>query len=196
MVRVPKLHPGAASPETVWDAQRRSMVGANSLVERDYRGKEPVMPSQTEAQLYHAYIIATVDLIFAALDGLSDDDLNWAPPAPATNSLSALATHMLGSLQETFVYQLGGQPLDRDRDAEFDASGVSADELRNRWEQRKAEIAAVMTQLASDALDKEYTRPRTGQVRTGRAMLLTAAIHAGEHAGHAELTRDLVQARG
>jgi hypothetical protein len=94
-----------------------------------------------EARLYHERIVANVERTFAALTGLSGDELNWTPPAPEANSLYVLATHLLGILQENIVYLLGGQPLDRDRDAEFAASGVSADELRTRWEQRKTEVA-------------------------------------------------------
>ena len=153
------------------------------------------MASQTEAEMYHERIVTTIERIFATLDGLSGDDLNWQAPAEATNSLSVLATHVLGNVQENIAYQLGGQPLDRDRDAEFEACGASADELRARWEQRKTEVAAVFANLAPGALDKEYTRPRSGEVLTGRKLLLNTAIHAGEHAGHAEMTRDLLKAR-
>ena len=153
------------------------------------------MASQTEAEMYHERIVTTIDRIFATLDGLSGDDLNWKAPADATNSLYVLATHVLGNVQENIAYQLGGRPLDRDRDAEFEAFGASADELRARWEQRKTEVAAVFANLAPDALDKEYTRPRSGEVLTGRKLLLNTAIHAGEHAGHAEMTRDLLKAR-
>jgi hypothetical protein len=154
------------------------------------------MPSETEGQLYHELIVGTVERIFAALAGLSGDELNWTPPAPETNSLYVLATHMLGVLQENVVYLLGGQSLVRDREAEFAASGVSADDLQAQWEQRKVEAAAVFARLDSVALDREYTRPRSGQVLSGRWLLLHTAIHAGEHAGHAELTRDLLRARG
>lgn len=154
------------------------------------------MPSQTEARNYHDGIVSTVERIFAVLDGLDGDDLNWKPPAPGMNSLYVLATHILGGLHEAFDYQFAGKPLERIRDAEFEASGASAAELRARWEQRKAQMAEVFARLPPDALDKEYTRPRTGQVLTGRRMLLIAAIHAGEHAGHAEMTRDLLRARG
>jgi hypothetical protein len=154
------------------------------------------MSNQTEAQLYRDWIVTTVERIFVALDGLSGDDLNWKPPAPETNSLYVLASHMLGNLQENVMFQLGGRPLDRDRDAEFAASGASAAELRGRWEQRRAGVTDVLTRLAPEALDRQYTRPRSGQVLSGRALLLMTAIHVGEHAGHAEMTRDLLRARG
>jgi hypothetical protein len=151
--------------------------------------------SQNEVQLYHERIVETVGRIFAALDGLSDEELSWKPPAPGTNSLSVLATHMMGTLQESVVHLLGGRPLDRDREAEFAAAGAGGAELHARWERRKAELAAVFATLAPEALEREYTRPRSGAVWTGRRLLLHMAIHAGEHAGHAELTRDLLRAR-
>jgi hypothetical protein len=151
--------------------------------------------TQTEAQMYHERIVDTVGRIIATLDGLSGEDVNWKPPADATNSLYVLATHMLGNLHENIVHQLGGQPLDRDRDGEFRASGASAEQLQARWEQLKSEVAATFANLAPDALDREYTRPRSGEVLTGRKLMLNTAIHAGEHAGHAEMTRDLLKAK-
>lgn len=154
------------------------------------------MPNRTEAEVFHAGIVATVERIFATLDGLSAAEVDWRPPAPGANSLGVLATHILGNLQEMILYQFGGRPLERDRDAEFAAAGTSAEELRARWEQRKAEIAEVFATLRPDALEREYIRPRSGQVLTGRELLLLTAVHAGEHAGHAEMTRDLLRARG
>jgi len=145
--------------------------------------------------MYHERVIATVERIVATLEGLSEDDLNWKPAVSETNSLFVLATHIMGNVRENVLHQLGGQPTNRDRDAEFRAAGNSSEELRQSWDGLKSEIAATFAGIASDAMDREYTRPSTGEVLTGRKLMLNTAIHAGEHAGHAEMTRDLLRVK-
>jgi hypothetical protein len=44
-----------------------------------------------------------IDSIVGVLDGLSAEELNWRPVAPATNSLYAIATHVLGNAEDSRV---------------------------------------------------------------------------------------------
>ncbi len=153
------------------------------------------MNENTEIGLIGSKTIREVDRLFACLDGLTADQLNWRPTQENTNSLAVLATHMMGNLQQNIFVVLGGEQDQRDRDAEFRAEGTSAVELQQPWSELKGRIQAKLDGLSVDMLDQEYDHPRRGRV-TGRELLLNAAMHAAEHAGHAELTRDLVKARG
>src|SRR6185312_4026793 len=64
----------------------------------------------------------TVDRLLATLDGLSQDEINWRPAAPEANPLSILAIHTMGNVEENILETLCGQPVNRQRDREFQAS--------------------------------------------------------------------------
>ena len=153
------------------------------------------MSQQDELALYWRALTSSLDRLLATLDGLSEEQLNWRPPAPNTNSLYALATHTIGNVEENLLGVLAGQSVQRDRDAEFVASGASVAALRERWATLRGRVEAALANLPDGALDRDgYQHPRRGAL-SGRAVLLLVARHAAEHTGQAELTRDLLQAR-
>ena len=78
----------------------------------------------SEPLLFWRYIASSLDRLVALLDGLSADDLDWRPPAPGANSLYVLAMHTLGNAEENLLEILGGQPIGRDREAEFAVQGA------------------------------------------------------------------------
>ena len=83
-----------------------------------------------------------LDQVCAALDGLTAAQLTWRPATEASNSLAAVAGHVLGS---TRVYALGfgcGREVERDRAAEFAVSGADAVTLVAAIRQLSREIAA------------------------------------------------------
>lgn len=152
------------------------------------------MPAEPELALLTRKLTSAVDRIFACIDGIDGDELNWKPSAPDANSLYVLGTHITGNVRQNVMIVLGGAPDDRDRDAEFEASGASAQELFDRWNEVKAQITARLDELGGEILDREYNHPRRGP-STGRELLINAIAHANEHIGHAELTRQLYNAR-
>jgi len=130
----------------------------------------------------------------ACLDGLNQDDLDWRPIASA-NSLHVLATHIFGVLEQNLLGILGGQSVQRDRDAEFVAKASSAEPVQKRWNELKERIPSSLAKLSSTALSRKYSHPRRDSLLTGREILVMVTRHAAEHLGHAELTRDLLKAR-
>ena len=146
-----------------------------------------------------------IDRIAEALDGLDDEQIAWKPLATGS-SLMVLITHVVGSAQNTIV-QLVGQESLRDRDSEFLAPWT-AQSVRGQVEAAKARLSAALERLDVRTLDVEHAPPRTSSrpltvpavstqsagAKTSRDFLLQAIAHAAEHAGHAELTRDLVRA--
>jgi hypothetical protein len=138
-------------------------------------------------------ILNGIERIMRCLDGMDTDGLNWRPPAPETNSLYVLAYHTMCSAEWAICGVLAGQQVERDRDAEFRASGDSAAPLYARWEELKPRLRTTLETLPQEALEKTVQHRTLGTMR-GRDFLLVAVQHPAEHAGHAELTRDLYRA--
>jgi DinB superfamily len=114
--------------------------------------------------------------------------------APGTNSLFILATHTVANTEENVLATLGGEPLRREREAEFQAYGGTASEpSRQRWALLRRRIEAALADLPPGALDTMRQHPRRGPL-SGREILIVVARHAAEQLGQAELTRDLMKA--
>jgi len=146
-----------------------------------------------------------IDRVAESLDGLNDEQIAWKPLATGS-SLIVLITHVVGSAQNTVVQLVGEESL-RDRDSEFLAPWT-AQSARVEVEAAKARISAALERLDVRTLDAEHAPPRVSSrpltvpavstasagPKTSRDFLLQMIAHAAEHAGHAELTRDLVRA--
>ena len=145
-----------------------------------------------EVEAFRGRIKRELDRIVKALDGLDEDAVNWKPDAPAANSLLVLATHALGAAEDHVVRQVAAKTVVRSRDAEFATKG-SAEGLRVRADEVKRRIDDALNGFDPGRLGDERDTP-SGK-RTVRDMLVHAVAHASEHAGQAELTRDLYRAR-
>jgi uncharacterized damage-inducible protein DinB len=154
--------------------------------------------ARTELQTYAAELRWVLDQIAISLDGLTPAQLNWRPAATA-NSAYAIATHVVAS---TRVYALGfgcGQPVERDRAAEFAATGDDAGKLLGAIRRLVAEIEAALAGLAPGALDRRVLPSQelwgTGTPRevSGREALVESLRHAALHLGELRLTRDLAR---
>ena len=148
---------------------------------------------RSEIESFQHFIFATIDSIVGALDELTAEELNWRPTAPATNSLYAIATHVLGNTEENVLRTLCGQTITRDRPSEFAASGKSADDVRAHWTDLRDRVERALAALPPGDLDREQHHPRRGTL-TGREILLVVARHAAEHWGEAQLTKSLLPA--
>jgi hypothetical protein len=162
-------------------------------------GREALMATDStnfaspEVASFWRAIRETVDRLLATLDGLSQDEINWRPAAPEANPLSILAIHTMGNVEENILETLCGQPVNRQRDREFQASGASVAAIQERWQQLQPRIEAALAPLTADVLSASHKHPRRDKER-GYDVLILVARHAGEHAGQAELTRDLLRA--
>ena len=148
-------------------------------------------PSQ--ASIFGRYLCESIERLLGCLDGLAPDQLDWQPPAPEANSLYVLAVHTMANAEEVVVFVLGGQPNQRNREAEFLAQATSGAALDERWHFLHAQITGTLAGLPNSALNAPVDHPRRGRI-SGREVLILACRHAAEHAGQAELTRDLLRA--
>ncbi len=145
-----------------------------------------------EIESFRGRLARELDRLVKVVDGLDDEAVNWKPHSPSANSLLVLATHALGAAEDHVVRQVAGKPITRSRDAEFAAHGSAAG-VRARADEVKRRIDEALRDFDPARVGEERDTP-AGK-RTPRDMLIHAVAHAAEHAGQAELTRDLWLAR-
>jgi uncharacterized damage-inducible protein DinB len=131
------------------------------------------------------------------LTALGDDLANTTPGLPQTNSPYAIVTHCLGVMEFWGGQVVAGRDVQRDRAAEFTATGQVADLV--------ARVAESRARLARDAERLDPAAPPRGVVR-GKdadrphgqrqgAVLMHVFEEVARHRGQLELTRDVLVAR-
>jgi uncharacterized damage-inducible protein DinB len=113
------------------------------------------------------------------LRGLTPEDLWWRPN-PTSNSIANLLLHLDGNVRQWIVAGIGGAPDERDRDAEFLASGgANARTLLAHLTRTLREVDAVLARIGPETLLER--RVIQGYPVTG----LQAVYHVVEHfSGH------------
>lgn len=155
--------------------------------------QNPMLPATLEM------LRKLVDDIFQQLDGIPEGDLNsWLPRDGMrdVNTFFALATHTVGAGEFWILEAAGGRSMDRNRTAEFSASG-SLEQLRARYERWLTETEAVFATLDDEELASIFFRPANpergmGESRRTRAECIAHALeHTAVHLGHLQLQRQL-----
>lgn len=127
--------------------------------------------------------------------------LNQPLSLPETNTLFALATHLVGAGEFWVLALAGGRTIVRDRLAEFHATGTLAD-LVTRYERWIADVREVLDTLPDMDMERVAQPPATFQPRTPdqqmtvRDCLLHAVEHSALHQGHIQLTCQLLREQG
>lgn len=134
---------------------------------------------------------------FEYMDGLSVEELDWSPGAEM-NSLCVLAVHVCAA--ERFWIGLGINDVsERDRPAEFLASGYELEELKAGFAKNIAFYDVAFKRHDSSRLsewvDVGDFMDRPSQVVTRGYALLRGLDHTAEHLGHAGMTRQLLDRR-
>jgi uncharacterized damage-inducible protein DinB len=133
--------------------------------------------------------------ILDALDGLSQEAVDWSPGDPI-NCLGALIAHAMGAERYWIGDVAMQEPHPRDRAAELSTHGVSPADLRKRIEETEAYAHAALGRLNAGDLDKMRPtgRPDNSSQTVGWA-LAHALQHTALHAGHCQIMRDWWQRR-
>jgi hypothetical protein len=134
------------------------------------------------------------DAIRHQLAGLDDDGVNWSPGAD-TNSIATLVTHVVGSEAET-LRCVAGTPGERDRAEEFAGGPRHVAEVMDDLRRADDLISALEGDIRGQDLDTVLTLPTlpADDRRSGWTWLIGNYGHAREHAGHIQLTRQLLTA--
>jgi hypothetical protein len=138
-------------------------------------------------------LVREVDRVIGATEGLSVEQLAWTPVAKGANSLLVLAAHTVGAAERHILVNIAGRKPGGTRDEEFAAKADIAG-VRARWAGVKRRIVEVLNDLPQGRLDDDLVGPQS--TSSVHAMIVHAIAHASEHAGQAELTRDIAKERG
>ena len=155
-----------------------------------------------EISLYAAELHRLLDKLAASVEGLEEAQLNWRPPLPGANSRYVLITHVLGNLEAWVLGIACGQAIDRDRPAEFAASGPDAGALIERARALGRRFDEALAALPEETLGEQGEMSRllwgegTPAPRTVREALMETIEHAAVHLDHTHLTRDMAEAAG
>lgn len=137
--------------------------------------------------------------IMAKIATLTDEQLNQSLPIPDANTLFAIATHAVGMGEFWVLTLVGERPSNRNRSAEFRATGEGK-ALLTRYEQWLADTSALLDTLPAAEMTRIVEPPfefrSTGGLQDGpltvRDCLLHVVEHTATHLGHIQLTADLL----
>ena len=152
--------------------------------------------TSSEIESFRIRFAYEFDRLLETIADLDDEAVNWKPPAPGANSLLVLVTHALGSAEQHVVGEAAGKTVVRNRDAEFATTGGSGHLAARAAEVRRRIDEAVVG--LEGQLDDEREPPFgkwRGSRATARDRLIHSISHTAEHVGHAQVTRDLYNAR-
>ncbi len=153
---------------------------------------ETAFVSTEVATIWH-YLRRTIERLSDVAADVSVQELHWDPPAPETNSIAVLLVHTMANIEENVLAVVAGEPMNRDRDAEFVENDLTGAELVERLAALTGRLETFLAGLEDDRLDVVLNHPRRGEI-SARSILLQATTHGREHLGQVELTRDLARA--
>jgi len=134
-----------------------------------------------------------------AVDGLLDAGLNWRP-GREMNALGQLARHIVAYQRVFFSFALGEPAVQSEAEVQemhvhsFRDEPATQAEVTALLTEEYARVEAELARLdAMDLSDQITTLRGTGRER--RRFITQAMLHAQEHMGHAEITRQLWEQR-
>lgn len=130
------------------------------------------------------------------IKGISDEEANWHPLTSNTNSIYAILYHLKGSEEYWIKEIVGEESVNRDREAEFHASGQIS-EILEHWERLDSISNDILGKLNCSNLEESRTPtiPTRFVSHTVRGCILHVISHYATHLGHIELTRQLWEQR-
>ncbi|YAL84189.1 DUF664 domain-containing protein [Dermacoccaceae bacterium W4C1] len=136
--------------------------------------------------------------MLATLTELGDERVNLRPDLPGANSAFVIVTHCLGVMEFWAGQVIADRPIQRDRAAEFLATGTVA-ELLARMADQRARFADDLADFAwpappSGPLDERKRQNDADFIGTQGGVLLHIYEELAQHRGHLDLTADLVRA--
>jgi hypothetical protein len=127
-----------------------------------------------------------------ALAQLPQEAMDWIP-GPDMSSTSVLVVHLTGAERFLVGDLVLGDPSNRDRAAEFAASGWQKDDLLQRLQQTETYLAQAFEKLTLTDLETTRLHPRHGRQVSVTWALTHALEHVALHLGHLQVTVQLWQ---
>ena len=111
--------------------------------------------------------------------GKLDDTQIWARGGENENAIGNLILHLAGNVRQWIVCSLGGSPVDRDRDSEFDARhGLTSAHLARQLHETVDAATAIIERLTTEQLTRTY------EIQVYKASGVEAVFHVVEHFAH------------
>jgi len=129
-----------------------------------------------------------------AIKDLPIKALDWVPD-PEMNSMAVLVVHLIGA-ERYWIGVALNEPPERDRGAEFQAKGLSADELKAHLVSADEYARLAMARLSMHDLEAIRQSPRNIKTFSVGWCLAHALEHTALHTGHIQLTRQLWDQKG
>ncbi len=145
---------------------------------------------------YLWYVDEALDGMVDIVTALGDDLANRRPDVPGTNSPYVLLHHCLGVMEYWAGHIVAGRTIERDRDAEFRASGP-VDELVERARRARQQLTADLESLDPDAPPRGLPEPDDADLpiaRTQGGALVHVYEELAQHRGQMEGCRDVLLA--
>jgi uncharacterized damage-inducible protein DinB len=134
-----------------------------------------------------------------AVNGLSEEGLNWRP-GHEMNAVGQLVRHIVAYQRVFFSFALGEPTVQSEAEIEemhvhsFRDEPVTHAEITALLTEEYARVEAALARLDAMDLSDGVTTMR-GTQRERRRFITQAMLHAQEHMGHAEITRQLWEQR-
>ncbi len=152
------------------------------------------------ARAYEHQLRNVVKDLLATLEGIPDDVFNtWKPTAAVEgghemNTFAALAIHAVSAGEFMTLHAVGGEPSQRNREAEFEATGSLA-EITARYGRWLDGVHNLMARFTDADLDREsFSERYTERDWRVAEILLHALDHTALHAGHLQVQRQFWEA--
>jgi hypothetical protein len=146
---------------------------------------------------FHFFVDRHLDRMLAIAIDLGDELVNAVPDLPGANSAYQIVVHCCGMLQWWVDAAVLGHTVDRDRDAEFMATGRCA-ELEQHVDALRERLRGQLIEIDPDGPLLGDPSPRYAGTPLGssaRGVLMHVLEELAQHHGHLEITRDLVTRR-
>jgi hypothetical protein len=126
------------------------------------------------------------DVMVMKIEGLDEQQARFKP-TPDANSLLTLIVHLTGVELSWFQGAIAGKTVERDRDAEFRELDITVDDAVKAYRaqcERSNDVVAALGSLDDECLGRKGC--------SNRWVLHHLIEETARHAGHADITRELV----
>jgi hypothetical protein len=145
---------------------------------------------------YFFFVDDALDGMVRIVTELGDELANRRPDLPGANSPYVLLHHCLGVIEYWAGYMVAGRDIERDRDAEFRASGTVR-ELVDRARRARIQLRRDVAELNAYAPPRGVPAPDDADyppARTQGGVLIHVYEELAQHRGQMEGCRDVLLA--
>ena len=133
------------------------------------------------------------DDLIKTVEGLPAEALDFIP-GKEMNPITVLVVHLLGA-ERYWVGVALDEASDRNREAEFKTTGLTADDLIGRINAQEDYIRNALGRLSLADLGSMHISPRNKKSMSAGWCILHALEHSALHLGHAQIGRQLWEQR-